>query len=187
MHLQKMDFCYLSACDVCLSLYICSALCARLSVPIVMHQIVSNLQWMFRSRATTFFRWWVSGGCQSTSTRWITTSSTDHRDRYPAGLPLCFSHGILIALLHALPDSPSPTSGFHTDCSAREPSATDLYRKQPSAPSSIPWSLPRGLRTSDLFSQFFLFPIFFQIARSDLLWTASSTASWTLTLRQVVG
>lgn len=79
MHLQKMDFCYLSACDVCLSLYICSALCARLSVPIVMHQIVSNLQWMFRSRATTFFRWWVSGGCQST-TRWITTSSTDHRD-----------------------------------------------------------------------------------------------------------
>lgn len=53
---------------------------------------------------------------------------------YPAGWPLCCLSWSSYCCLawHALPHIPSLGSSFHTDSTAN-----DLYRKQPSAPSSI--------------------------------------------------
>lgn len=60
--------------------------------------------------------WWVSSGGQST-TPWIPTSSTDHLDCAISSMTnSASSPSLLIAVLHALPDSPSFVSSFHNDC-----------------------------------------------------------------------
>lgn len=97
-------------------------------------QMVSNLHRMFRPCTMTSSSWWVSSVGQST------TSSTDHLDSaiYPAWYGLSTaSPSLLIAALHARPNSPILVSSMYNNYAVNPLQPTSTGNSQVHHPLSL--------------------------------------------------